>query len=504
MTDAAASTVGRKVADGAGMMIALRISERLVGLASFSLLARFLAPSDFGLLALATSVIAVVELFGQAGINLALIQRRSASRAEYDTAWTIDVVVGAAVAGIVAANAASLAVLLNEPRVEHVLYWLAAASVVGGFQNIGIVDFQKAFQFGKEFRLRLSTRALKAIATIGFALAWRDYWALVAGYVAGTLVSVTLSYAMHPYRPRFTLSAIRQFSHFSGWMLVRNISTGLSEHLVNLLLGRAVSVAGLAFFSAAREIAEMATTELQAPIRRAMFPGFAALNHDPALLRRSYVDWTAVMVLLTFPIPIGVALVAPDLVRVLLGERWLPVAALLQILACAGIFRASVTGAQLMLIAMGQPRAAAIVAVLRAIVLIPLVVAGIALGDAMGAAVAMFTMAAMMFAVNLAVVARTVRVSRRELLEASWRPIVATLVMGATVLGLVPLLPGGASLSAAIVRLAGESLAGLASYVLALWSLWSLAGRPAGAEAHALNFARPALGWLGAHSAARR
>ena len=111
-----------------GLLIALRIAERLVGLASFSILARFLAPSDFGLLALATSVIAVVELFGQAGINLALIQRRSASRAEYDTAWTIDVLVGAVVAGIVAASAASLAVLLNEPRVERILYWLAAAS----------------------------------------------------------------------------------------------------------------------------------------------------------------------------------------------------------------------------------------------------------------------------------------------------------------------------------------------------------------------------------------
>jgi O-antigen/teichoic acid export membrane protein len=230
-----------------------------------------------------------------------------------------------------------------------------------------------------------------------------------------------------------------------------------------------------------------------------MFPGFAAVNHDPALLRRSYVDWTAVMVLLTFPIPIGLALVAPDVVRVLLGERWLPVVALLQILACAGIFRASVAGAQLMLIAMGKPRPAAIVAVLRAVVLIPLVVVGIALADATGAAVAMFAMAGMMFVVNLAVVVGTVHVSRGELLEASWRPIVATLVMAAAVLALAPLLPGDASLSAAFVRLAVESLAGLVSYVLALWSLWSLAGRPAGAEAHALSFARPALGWLGVH-----
>ena len=78
MTGAAPRTVGRKVADGAGLLIALRIAERLVGLASFSILARFLAPSDFGLLALATSVI-VTGLFcvSCVGISVWMTQRRS-------------------------------------------------------------------------------------------------------------------------------------------------------------------------------------------------------------------------------------------------------------------------------------------------------------------------------------------------------------------------------------------------------------------------------------------
>jgi O-antigen/teichoic acid export membrane protein len=287
-------------------------------------------------------------------------------------------------------------------------------------------------------------------------------------------------------------------------MLVRNISTGLSDHLVNLLIGRAVSVSGLAYFSAARELADMATTELQAPIRRAMFPGFAAVSHDAALLRRSYVAWTAAMVLLTFPIPIGLALVADDVVRVLLGERWLPVVALLQILACAGIFRASVAGSQLMLIAMGQPRLAAAVAVLRAVVVIPLVVMGTALADATGAAWAMFAMAALMFGVNLGVVIGAVRVSRTELFDASWRPAVATLVMAAVVLAMAPLLPGNGSFAGAILRLVVEAVVGLGTYVAALGLLWSLAGRPAGAESHALEFVRPLLERAGDRCFARR
>jgi O-antigen/teichoic acid export membrane protein len=270
-------------------MITLRASRSGSSVLRASRSSRYLAPADFGL-PHDTPVIAVVELFGQAGVNLALIQRRSASRDEYDTAWTIDVIVGVAVAGIVAASAARSPSCTA--RVERVLYWLAAAAPSAASEHRHH-RFQKSFQFGKELRLRISTRTLKAITTIVRAALARLLGAR-RRLVAGTLVTLVLTYAMHPYRPRFTLSAIRAFTHFSGWMLVRNISTGLSDHLVNLLIGRAVSVSGLAYFSAARELADMATTELQAPIRRAMFPGFAAVSHDAALLRR-YVAWTAVM-----------------------------------------------------------------------------------------------------------------------------------------------------------------------------------------------------------------
>jgi O-antigen/teichoic acid export membrane protein len=230
---------------------------------------------------------------------------------------------------------------------------------------------------------------------------------------------VALSYAMHPYRPQLSLRAIRSFTHFSGWMLARGIANGTSEHLVNLIIGRIVTVSGLAFFSAGRELAEMATTELQAPIRRAMFPGFAAVGHDPAVLRRSYLEWTAVMVLFTFPVPAGLALVAPDIVRVLMGEQWLPAVALLQILACAGILRSSASGAQQMFVAVGRPRLSALLALLRAIAVIPLVLLGALAADAAGAAWAMFATAALMFVVNLIVVTRVLQLPRSAMLRVS-------------------------------------------------------------------------------------
>ena len=93
MSDRSGTSINRKMADGAARMVSLRISELAVELASLFVLARILFPEDFGLVALATSTIAMIELFGQAGLDLALIQRRDTGRDQYDTAWTINVLI---------------------------------------------------------------------------------------------------------------------------------------------------------------------------------------------------------------------------------------------------------------------------------------------------------------------------------------------------------------------------------------------------------------------------
>ena len=491
MKDAEHRSLGGKVAHGAKRMVVLRVAERLVGLASFSILARILVPEDFGLLVLASSIVAVIEIFGQAGIDLALIQRRSAGRDEYDTAWTINILIGAGIAAVVAVSARPLAGLMGEARIEVILYWLAGASLINGFSNIGTVEFRKFFDFSKEFTFRFSVRLIATAATIALALLWRDYWALVAGNLAATAALVAMSYAMHPYRPRVSLKAIRSFASFSGWMLVRNILNGMNDHLVNLLVGRQISVGSLAFFSAGREIAGMATTELQAPIRRALFPGYAALSHDPEALRRNYLQWTAVMTLITLPIPVGLALVAGDVVLVLLGTKWLPAVPLLQILAIAGILRSLASGAQFLFIAVGRPQLSAKLAMLRFALLIPLVMLGLSLAGATGAAWAMLASAAVMFGVNLGFVTRALGLAPTDLLDVTHRPLIAALVMTGAVWSVDAMLLPSPEAIGSLLHLTAATLTGAAVYVSTLLAVWILAGRPDGAERHALSALSP-------------
>jgi O-antigen/teichoic acid export membrane protein len=184
----------------------------------------------------------------------------------------------------------------------------------------------------------------------------------------------------------------------------------------------------------------------------------------------------------------GVAMVAPDAVLVLMGDQWLAAVPLIRILTCAGIFRASASGAQLLFIAIGKPRLAATLAVVRAVLLIPLVVIGTFWADAAGAAWAILATSGVMCAVNLSLVVRVLQLRAGSLLHVTYRPMLATVVMVAGVWGIDSVLPPRSDFLSASFCLIAAALVGVAVYSASLLALWSLAGRPHGAEWSALRF----------------
>src|SRR5687768_2663069 len=129
------SSLGRSMAEGAGWSVALRLADRVIGLVSLSILARLLLPEDFGLVALAVSFIALVEMFGQFGVELALIRNQHAGREQYDGAWSINIMTAAGVSLALVLLASSAANFFQEPRLEAIVYWLALAHVIRSLEN---------------------------------------------------------------------------------------------------------------------------------------------------------------------------------------------------------------------------------------------------------------------------------------------------------------------------------------------------------------------------------
>ncbi|MBK9029625.1 MAG: oligosaccharide flippase family protein [Propionivibrio sp.] len=155
-------------------------------------------PSDFGLVAMGSSVVALTELMGGFGFDSALIQRQDARRAHYDTAWTFGVLFGVAIALVLILLAKPAADFYHEPRLELIIPLLALGALIRGFENIGTVAFRKELNFHKEFRFLMIKRISGFVVTVALAVIFRTFWALIAGIIVAKSVALIISYQLHP------------------------------------------------------------------------------------------------------------------------------------------------------------------------------------------------------------------------------------------------------------------------------------------------------------------
>lgn len=475
-------------------MIVLRLCDRLLGLVSTLVLARLLVPSDFGLIAMAMSFIALIELASAFSFEIALIQRADPARAHYDTAWTLNLGFALFCALTTAALSPFAAHFYSEPRLVGVMAALAAGWAVQGFENIGIVNFRRRMDFSSEFKFMFAKRIAGFLVTIVLAFSFRSYWALIAGQLTGRLVGVALSYVMEPFRPRLSLAARSDLFSFSGWMFITNMMAFGLLRLPHFLIGRVEGAAALGFYTIASEFARLPSSELSAPINRAVLPGLSRLTEDRPAFWRVFTDVIGMTIALTLPASIGLAMVAGLLVQVVLGPQWTAAAPILAVLAVSGAIEVIMANNGTVYLAMGKPRLPAMLCGVKLAVLIGTAAVLVPDSGLMGMAVS--ELIASVFAVILSVVVmmKVVEIPLVGVVRAVWRPFVASALMGACLWALHGF--AGEQTSNSPLTLLGAIGVGAVGYVASLFILWWLSGRPAGAEATVVARARLLLAHL--------
>lgn len=475
---------------GAGWMVAMRFSIRGIGLVSTAVLARLLVPADFGLVALATAVSGLVEVLGNFQFHVILIKEQDAGRDYYDTAWSLGILRGGATALFLCALALPAASFLQEPRIESIVYVLAISAFATGFRNTGIIDFQKKLDFHKDFLFNVAGKLTSFVATLVLAFTLRSYWALVLGILVGNVASVGWSYVMHPFRPRPSIARAREIFSFSKWLLFNGFLSFATQRSDTFIVGRIVGAAALGIYGVAFEIASLATTELVAPIRRALLPGYAQLAANPDKLREGFIGGFSLILLLAAPAAAGIGACAEPIVQLFLGSQWLDVIPLLRILCVFGTLQICVANTHPLYLAMGKPHLTTVVLAIWAFAGIPAMIAGTLLHGTIGTAWAATGMGALTLVVNLALGLRLARASIGSLLGAAWRPLVSSGMMAVAVFRFL----GYASWSDAWwgtpLALTLAVALGILLYTGLVLVLWKASGAPAGAERHVLDALR--------------
>lgn len=472
----------RRVATGVGWLYAYRWGERLLDLISIVVLARLLTPDDFGLVAIAASVVAIIEGLSDFDVNKALIRTRDEDRSLFDSAWTLSALRGLLAAVIMVV----IALLLPEERVAKVVLALALAPLLRGLSNPRFVLFERELVYSKLAGLTLGAKLLSFAVTLWLAIAYRSYWALVCGILVGALATVVLSYVQRPYRPRATLARAGEIFAFSGWMSLTTMVTTLSMETDKIIVGRILGVADAGLYFMTQKVGVLPTRELVSPLQRLLFPSFSEIAADRERLRRAVLESASVLGTLGLAAGFGFALVAADFVPLALGEQWLPIVPLLTLLTPFLGLRATLSMTLPCVMALGRTRLLFRVSLIYALVHVPLFIAGTWFYGLIGAIGAIVLAGLFYVYLSLWLLHKTLGIGAGELFAVLRRSLVSVALMVASLLAVEKLAPGGL-IDGGVTGLSWLSLVlkvvvGAAVVAGVQYALWRLEGRPPGLE----------------------
>lgn len=482
------------IAAGAALMIALKLLERMLGVISTIVLARLLVPEDFGLVAMAMAIFALLELAGQFGFDHAIIRQSNPPRSHLDTAWTLTVCHGLLSAAILVSTAELAANFFEETRLENVIYFLALTATIQSFENIGIILFRKEMQFKRDFIFFASKKLIAFFFTLILALTFKSYWALIGGTLASRLAGVCLSYFFHPYRPRLSFTATKELLGFSGWVLITGLLGYLSNRGPDFFLGRYTGASSVGLFRVASELATLPTTELMYPIARAAYPGYAQVAADPHALKTTYLAVQGSIVMLTLPAGVGLVMVADPFVKALLGFQWLEAVPLIQILGLYGALRIFQTTNHAIFNVLGKPYWNTTLLALELLASLPLF--GWLLHNDYGlqiAALSYFSGSVIAIPIAVALVTRFLGLTLSERFRITWRPLASTFFMAASLHFLFNNSPPSLTTWHALRELLLMITTGATIYAVSIYILWTASGRPDGTENEALKRIRKFL-----------
>lgn len=311
-----------RVIRGTGWLVGMRMVMRLLGVINVAIIARLLTPEDFGLIAMAVVVVNLAEVVTLIGVENALIRHDGPDKDDYDTAWSLRVVVNLLLATIVCALAIPAADYYNDERVTLVMFIISLSPILTAAQNIGMVEYQRNLQYSKDFQHQVIARCIGFVVTILLAFTLRNYWALVIAMVLNSFWLMSVSYFLHPHRPRFTLSRSKQYLAFSANMFLNGLFMKIARKGGVLIVGRIATTQTAGLFHTAQNVSNMIGGEIVLPFVRALVPAFAKVKNDMERLGRSHVTSFSATMIVSTSVCVGVSAVAPHAVYVLLGSQW--------------------------------------------------------------------------------------------------------------------------------------------------------------------------------------
>ena len=474
--------VRSRLLKGAIWLSGARLASNLLATISTLVLARLLLPSDFGLVALGTTTLSILTSITNVSLSEALLQHRDPSNHHFYTVWTINLLRGVLIGSVFALIAVPVARFYSDYRLENVMFALGGSAILNGLENPRAIMLTKQLIFWQQFMLQVSQKFVALITSVLIALIYHSYWALIGGILLGQFVGVLVSYTVLPFRPAVSIAHARELFSFSIWLTFCEAINTINWNFDQLLVGKFIGKTTLGYYTVGNNLAVMPSREATAPLTATLFPAFSNLAHDPVRLAAAYQRAQTLVTAIALPAGVGMALIADPLVRLAMGERWLPVVFVVRILAAVFAFQTFGSLAQPLAMAAGKTQLLFKRDLQAFLYRVPLVIVGLYFGGFAGVLYARAIMGTTGLLFNTNVVTKVTGLSLWQQIRPNMRAVASVLLMAA-VLALMNVFSDKGSAHWTIALNLGVLIAaGAVVYSVATFILWRVMGRPEGPE----------------------
>ncbi|MBU1166829.1 lipopolysaccharide biosynthesis protein, partial [Patescibacteria group bacterium] len=334
------------------------VIQKLAGVISVMILARLLEPGDFGVVAIATTVIAFVGILGHLGIKDALIYQKKNVNEAANATFFLNIILGLVYTIATFILAPYLADFFRNQEAKAIIQVLSLQFILSYLGVTSFVILQKKIEFFKKSMIVVGTSLLTITVTLVLAYMGFGAWSLVFGNLTGITLSSILYLIFSPWKPtlKFRKETAKEIFHYSKHLIKSDIYITLIEQGDKFALGRIKDSVTLGYYTLAYNLANLPAVSIASLVQEVSFPVFSKIREQKDLLRNAYHKNIEFIALLAIPICLGFLTLAPEIITYFYGEKWLPMKTAFQILAFFGCFRAIAWIAHDIIKALGKPK----------------------------------------------------------------------------------------------------------------------------------------------------
>jgi PST family polysaccharide transporter len=344
-------------------MAAMSFGLRPISMALAIVLARLLAPADFGLLAMAMLVFNAANYFTDMGMRPTVVQTKEDINKVAHYAFVIVLTTSLIFTVVSNLMAQPLANFLGgSEQLVSVIRWMSLYVTLDALWIIPEALLRRDLRFKELSLSQIPGELASTVIAIPLALSGLGVWSLVIGTLSGQVIRIALLWFY--YRPWIWLRPQKWDRRIVRGMFgfgLPSMGSGLMKFFQNqidtFIVGRQLGTTAVGLYSKAfaltTRLADMLTTSIFGNV---LFPSYAKMQDDKPRLARAYLKSTKMVFLMIVPVSVGLAITAPLLVPVLLGPRWVPMIPIWQIFSLYGLTRPISTNSAPVFSAMGQPR----------------------------------------------------------------------------------------------------------------------------------------------------